>query len=88
MLIMTIDEMNKVMTIFYSKQDGRIVASATGKQDIEFFGKEANDFSIIYDYVVVEKDEYILDNADKFKIEEGQIVLRPEEMNVLNKYIR
>lgn len=82
----TIDEMNKKMTIFYSKQTGDIKASCGGIQDMNFFEKNKIDYEIIYDFIVIDKDEYVLNNIDKFKIVDGKVKLKeaPED---LSKYL-
>lgn len=82
----TIEEMNFKMTIFYSKQTGEIKAACGGIQDMNFFGKNRIDYEIIYDFIVVEKDDYVLNNINKFKVVDGQIKLKkaPED---LSKYL-
>lgn len=82
----TIDEMKSKMTIFYSKQTGEIKAACGGIQDMNFFGGNKVDFEIIYDFIVLDRDSYVLDNADKFKIVNGQVKLKeaPED---LSKYL-
>lgn len=82
----TIEEMEKKMTLFYSKQTGEIKASCGGIQDMNFFGTNKIDYEIIYDFIVVDKDEYVLNNIDKFKIVNGQVKLKeaPED---LSKYL-
>ena len=64
----TIEEMNSNMTIFYSKSSGDIKSLATGIQDMDMFGVNAADYSIIWDFVVLAIDDYVLKNPDQFKI--------------------
>lgn len=82
----TIEEMKSKMTIFYSKQTGEIKAACGGIQNMNFFGTNKVDYEIIYDYVVLDRDKYVLDNIDKFKIVNGQVKLKeaPED---LSKYL-
>lgn len=82
----TIDEMKSKMTIFYSKQTGEIKASCGGIQDMNFFGSNKVDFEIIYDFIVLDRDSYVLENSDKFKIVDGKVKLKeaPED---LSKYL-
>lgn len=84
--MLTIEEMEKKMTLFYSKQTGEIKASCGGIQNMNFFGENKIDFEIIYDYIVVDRDEYVLNNIDKFKIVNGKVKLKeaPED---LSKYL-
>lgn len=78
----TIEEMNSKMTIFYSKQTGEIKASCGGIQDMNFFGSNKIDFEIIYDFIVIDKDDYVLNNIDQFKIVDAKVKLKeaPEDL--------
>lgn len=82
----TIEEMEKKMTLFYSKQTGEIKATCGGIQDMNFFGINEVDYQIIYDYVVMNKDEYVLNNIDKFKVVNKQVKLKKAPEN-LDKYL-
>lgn len=64
----TIDEMQNSMTLFYSKKTGEIKAFSTGIQDMSFFGTDKEDYEIIWDYVVLTKDENVLNNFKSFKV--------------------
>jgi len=64
----TIEENNNSMTIFYSKSTGNIKSLATGIQDMNLFGADKDDYSIIWDFVVLPKDEYVINNWKQFKI--------------------
>lgn len=82
----TIEEMNLKMTIFYSKQTGEIKASCGGIQNMNFFNENKIDYEIIYDFIVVDRDEYVLNNIDKFKVVDGQVKLKEKPMD-LSKYL-
>lgn len=84
----TIEQMQSKMTLFYSKQTKEIKCMATGIQDMNFFGEDKIDFEIIYDYLVVDKDDYIFDNIHLFKVEDGRAVLKevPETVDY-SKYM-
>lgn len=82
----TIEEMEKKMTLYYSKQTGEIKAMCGGIQDMNFFGNNKVDYEIIYDYVVMDKDEYVLNNIDKFKVVDEQVKLKKAPEN-LDKYL-
>lgn len=73
---MTIEEHENNMTLFYSKQTGEIKCYCTGIQDMNYFGNSKVDFEIIYDFIVVEKDEYILNNLDLFNVNNNKVVLK------------
>lgn len=64
----TIEEMENSMTIFYSKSSGEIKALATGIQDMNYFGTDKDDYSIIWDCVVLPKDNFVLRNYQQFKV--------------------
>jgi len=71
----TIEEMKTKMTIFYSKQTGEIKSIVVGIQDMNFFGESKIDFEIIYDFLVVDKDQYVLENLKSFTIINGELKL-------------
>lgn len=73
---MTIKEHENSMTLFYSKQTGEIKCYCTGIQDMNYFGTSKIDFEIIYAFIVIEKDEYILNNLDLFKVSNNKVVLK------------
>lgn len=72
----SIADFEKKMTVFYSKQTGEIKAICYGIQDMNYFGDNRVDFEIIYDFIIVEKDEYVFNNMMSFKVEEGKIKLK------------
>ena len=73
------------MTLFYSKQTGDIKAYSAGVTDMGYFGDDRVDMEIIYDFVVVDLDNYVLDNINQFKIEDDEIRLK--ESIDLEKYL-
>jgi len=64
----TIAESNEKMTVFYSKSSGKITGVCKGIQDMSFFGDFENDFSIIYDYVVLPYNLDTIKNAKNYQI--------------------
>lgn len=64
----TIDEMSLKMTLYYSKSSGDIKSFCTGIQDMSLFGSNKEDFSLIWDYIILDKDEFVLSNITQFKI--------------------
>ena len=73
------------MTIFYSKRNGDIKSYTTGITDMGYFGDDEEDMKIIYDFVVVDLDNYVLDNINQFAIE-GERVKLKENVD-LGKYL-
>lgn len=67
-ILPTIEEMNNSMTVYFSKSNGNIKSISTGIQDMSLFASNADDYSIIWDFVVAPKDDYVMKNKDSFKI--------------------
>lgn len=82
---MNITQEQSKMTIFYNKRLGTIQAIAGGIQDMSYFGEEEEDFKLIYDYIVVDNDEYVINNSNNFCVSERQLKFKNAE-NV-NKYL-
>ena len=79
----SIDDFNKNMTLFYGKETGIIRDHSQGRQDLKTYYREsAGDFN--YDFIVVPKDDYVLNNLEKFIIQNGKLMLKPDPQ--LNKY--
>ena len=79
--------MDKVLTIFYNKRTGKIKELCSGKQSFDWFGDEAQDYEQIFDFVIVEFDEYILENYMTMEIVDRKLRVRQkEEEEVPNKY--
>lgn len=73
------------LTIFYNKRTGDIKEYCTGVQDMNWFGDEKQDYEIIFDYIVIDYDGYLMNNPHMFKIENGKVKLK--ENTNLSKYI-
>lgn len=72
----SIDDFNKNMTLFYGKKTGIIRNYSSGRVDLKFYGNEVGDFN--YDFIVVPKDDYVLNNLEKFIIKDGQLMRKPD----------
>lgn len=72
----SIDDFNKNMTLFYGKETGIIRNYSSGRVDLKFYGNEVGDFN--YDFIVVHKDDYVLNNLEKFIIKDGQLMRKPD----------
>ena len=81
----SIEENKKKMTIFYMKSDGSIVNFSTGIQDMNFYGEHKEDYSKIYDCIVVDFDDYVMNNLKDFYVntEENKLKLKQN----LRKYM-
>lgn len=73
------------MTIFYRRSTGDLTDICPGEQDFEFYGRLADDYKLIYSLIVVDYDEYVMLNAGKFNIIDGQIKIKKNED--LSKYM-
>lgn len=82
---MNISEEQSKMTIFYNKRLGSIQAIVGGNQDMSYFGEQEEDFKIIYDYIVVDKDEYVINNSSYFIVINN--VLKLKDSTCINKYL-
>lgn len=78
----TMEEHQKSMTIFFRKKDGEIKGYASGIQDMSFYGDDEEDFALIWDCVVLEKDRQVLDNIEKFKIN-----IKTKEIELLQEFV-
>ena len=82
---MNIEESLKLMTIFYSKSTGKIKAIVSGKQNMNVYGEDKSDYN--YGFLVVDRDEYVFNNFNKFLIKDKKVVLREEFKADIQKYI-
>ena len=66
---MLMNEFESKMTIFYSKRTGEIQTFCTGVQDMSLFSKNEDDYKIIWDYVVVNYDNFVIKNINSFIVD-------------------
>lgn len=83
----TIEEYEACMTIFYYKRNGDIHSYATGIMDMGVFGSHTEDYALILDYLVIEKDSAVMEAMHRFyvDVDNEKLKLRPEYN--LNKYL-
>ena len=74
------------MTIFYSLHTGKVKCYCGGVQTMSYFGDEAEDFN--YGTLVVEKDQWVMNNYHKFIVEDDRLIYRTEEEIVPTQYLR
>lgn len=76
------------MTIYYHKSNGDIHSYCTGISDMTMFGIHAEDYAMILDYIVVEKDVMLLEFLYKFYVDvnDKKIKLKSEYAG-LSKYL-
>ena len=61
--------MDEFMTIYFRKLNGEIKIIMSGSYDMDVFGDEKEDYIMIWDYIVVEYDEYVRFNCKQFKVD-------------------
>lgn len=82
----SIEEMNKKMTLYFSKSSREVTRYMTGISDMGAFAKNKDDFEIIWDYIVIDRDDYVINNFDKFYINENKELKLKENID-LSKYL-
>jgi hypothetical protein len=74
------------MTIFFNKRTGGIKIIAPGIQTMNVFGEEKQDYELIYDFIELEFDRYVLENSGSFYIDESKELKLRNAYN-LTKYL-
>ena len=60
------------MTIFYRKRNLEIVAVGEGTQSLRYFGGEIEDTKLIYDLLIIDYSEFIMNNWTDFHLEKKE----------------
>lgn len=66
---MYLDVYKDKMTLFYSKKSGEIQTFCTGVQDMNFFGENKDDYTVIWDFLVIGYNDKVLNNLSMFVID-------------------
>ncbi|XZM32250.1 hypothetical protein ACSXAY_09980 [Clostridium perfringens] len=82
---MNIEQSLKLMTVFYSESTGKIKAIVSGKQNMGIYGDDKDDYN--YNFLVVDRDDYVFNNFNKFLIKDKKLVLREEFKADIQKYM-
>lgn len=71
------------LTIFYSKNSGIITGFCSGEQSMDFYGVLKDDYSVIFDFIIVNNDMNVINNANNFKVNviTKQLELRQEAIS-------
>lgn len=75
----------KKMTLYYSKSSGKVKGFCGGENDMGYFGEDEDDFSKIYNFLVADSDDYVMDNYEQFKIVDNEIKI--VQQNIPEKYL-
>jgi hypothetical protein len=92
-MIETNTETTKKMTIFYKLRNLEIDKIITGEQTLASYARlDLEDAQVIYGYIVIEYDDYIINNMKNFeliKAEDGTINVNLKEQykTELQKYL-
>ena len=65
----TLEEHNKSMTIFYYKRTGEIKNACFGISDMSFYGDFREDYEMIVDFIVIERDSFVFERISDFKVD-------------------
>lgn len=68
--------MENKLTIYFNKRTGTIKELCSGIQDMSWFGDEAQDYELIYDFIVVDDDRFIFENIQMFHVVDGQLKIQ------------
>ena len=64
------------MTVFYNKRTGVIKSLCQGVQTMDYFGDEAEDYALIWDYIHIDYNELIFRNTNMFKVENERLIFK------------
>ena len=59
----------ETMTIYYRKKTGEIKMMMSDTCDMSVFGEEQEDYELIWDFIVVELDDYVRNNRQLFSVD-------------------
>ena len=76
----------ELMTIFYRKKTGEIKEIISDACDMRVFGAEREDYELIWDYIVVEYDDYLRYNINQFIVDTENKELCMKSNKVTNNY--
>lgn len=65
----SIEEFENKMTIYFYKRTGIISEFQTGINDMSTFGEHQEEYEMIMDFVVLDKDNFFLEHSRDFKID-------------------
>ncbi|NRT88096.1 hypothetical protein [Clostridium beijerinckii] len=77
--------MGTKMTIFFRKSTGDLADIIQGEQTMDMYGELKTDYELIYSFVVVDFDEYVMKNSRLFCIVDGKVKLK--DVDELKKYM-
>ena len=73
------------MTVFFRKSNGDLTDIIQDEQNMSVYGDLQADYELIYSFVVVDFDEYVMKNSRLFCIVDGKVKIKNSEE--LQKYL-
>ena len=74
--------MKEKVTLFYMKSSGKIKGFCTGVQTMDYFGEDKEDYSLIMNFIVVNKEDFNLDLREFYRVNDEKLILNIEgELN-------
>lgn len=67
--------MQKELTIFYSKRNGKIKTFCSGIQTFDMFMDDKEDMELICNKMVIEYDDFFVRNYNMFRVVDGEVIL-------------
>lgn len=68
------------MTIFYVPRTGTIKEVYSGEKDHSIFGELQPEYEAFYEKLIVEFDEMIFKEMNRFEVVDSQLKMKPEEI--------
>ena len=57
------------MTVFYFKRTGEIKNISYGISDMSFYGNNQEDYELIVDFIVIDRDSFVFDRIGDFIVD-------------------
>ena len=83
----TIEDFEQSMTVFYFKRTGEIKNISYGIGDMSFYGDNQEDYSLIVDFIIVDRDPFVFDRVSDFIVDLESRKLIYRYSNDYKKYL-
>lgn len=77
---MDLNEFKDKMTLYYSKRTGEIQTFCTGSQNMNLFSTNKQDYELIWDFLVLDYNDKVLNNLSMFAIDLDTKVLKIKDI--------
>ncbi len=84
----TIEDFEQSMTVFYFKRTGEIKNISYGISDMSFYGTNEQDYSLIVDFIVVNRDAFVFERVADFIVDLETKNLVYRYSNNYKKYLK